>query len=222
MKLNRIALTVALLALLALVVPGAIAEEKHAHEHDHEKRQHDAHVHGIAALNLVLEGREVHIELDSPAANIVGFEHAPSSEADHAALDRAVATLKDGDRLFRFNAEAGCRMEKAHVTSALLDEEHGEHADDHDHEKKDSHGHDEHEHEKHGHDERGHEEHEGETHSDIDAAYHFECDQPGKLTQLTVELFEAFPGMQELNVQYVIESKQGATELTPADHVVKF
>ncbi len=213
MKLNRIALTASLLAPLALVAPWVSADEKHEHEHDQEKRQHDAHVHGIAALNLALEGQEVHVELDSPAANIVGFEHAPSSEADHAALDKAVATLKDGDRLFRFNAEARCRMEKADVTSALLDEEHDEHADkhssDHDQEKKDGHDHEKHEDEE-------------EAHSDIEAAYHFECDKPGKLTRLTVELFEAFPGTEKLNVQYVIESKQGAAELTPADHVVKF
>ncbi len=213
MKLNRIALTASLLAPLALVAPWVSADEKHEHEHDHEKRQHDAHVHGIAALNLALEGQEVHIEFDSPAANLVGFEHAPSSEADHAALDKAVATLKDGDRLFRFNAEARCRMEKADVTSALLDEEHDEHADkhssDHDQEKKDGHDHEKHEDEE-------------EAHSDIEAAYHFECDEPGKLTQLTVELFEAFPGTEKLKVQYVIESKQGAAELTAASHVLKF
>jgi hypothetical protein len=212
-KLNRIALTASLLAPLALVAPGVIAEEKHEHQHDHEKRQHDAHVHGIAALNLALEGEEVHVELDSPAANIVGFEHAPSSEADHAALDKAVATLKDGDRLFRFNSEAGCRLEKAQVNSSLLEEEHGEHAGEH----ADDRGHDKHDHEEH----EKHEE-EGETHSDIEAVYHFECDQPGKLTQVTVELFEAFPGTGELKVQYVIENKQGAAELTPAKHVVKF
>ncbi len=222
MKLNQIALTASLLAPLALVAPGVIAEEKHEHEHDHEKRQHDAHVHGIAALNLALEGEEVQVELESPAANIVGFEHAPSSEADHAALDKAVATLKDGDQLFRFNSEAGCRMEKAQVTSALLDQDHDEQADDHGHENKDAHGDGEHQHEKQGHEEHGHEEHEGETHSDIDAAYHFECDRPGKLMQLTVELFGAFPGMEELKVQYIFESKQGAAELTPADPVVKF
>jgi len=184
---KRIALTASLLAPLAFVTPWASADEKHEHDHEPQHRQHGAHVHGIAALNLALEGQEVHIELDSPAANTVGFEHAPSSEADHSALDKAVATLKDGDRLFRFNAEAGCRMEKAGVTSALLSGEH-----------------------------------EGETHSDIEAAYHFECAQPGKLTQLNVELFEAFPGMEKLNVQYVVESKQGAAQLTPADHVVKF
>ncbi len=205
MYLKQIVLTASLLAPLALVAPWVSADEKHEHEHDHEKRQHDAHVHGIAALNLALEGQEVHVELDSPAANIVGFEHAPSSEADHAALDKAVATLKDGDRLFLFNAEARCRMEKAGVTSALLDEEHDEHADKHS---------SDHDHERH--------EDEDEAHSDIEAAYHFECDEPGKLTQLTVELFEAFPGTEELKVQYVIESKQGAAELTAASHVLKF
>jgi hypothetical protein len=228
-----------MVAPLALATTGVTAGEKHDHDHEHkhddEYRQHGAHVHGIAGLNLALEGKEVHVELDSPAANIVGFEHAPSSEADHAALDKAVATLRDGDRLFRFNSEAGCRMEKADITSALLDDEHSEHADDHAHEKKDhhdhddhghenkeQHAHDEHKHEEHGHDEHEHEKHAGETHSDIDAVYHFECDNPGKLAQLTVELFEAFPGMEKINVQYVVESKQGAAELTAANHVVEF
>lgn len=211
MRLKHIALTASLLTPLALVASAAAAEEKHDHDHDQEHRQHDAHVHGIAALNLALEGEEVYIELGSPAANIVGFEHAPSSEADHVALDKAVALLKEGDRLFRFNDEAGCRMEKAMVTSALLEEKHDDHGD------KPSDGHD--------HDEKGaggHEEHEDETHSDIEAVYHFECDQPGKLTQLTIDLFEAFPATEELNVQYVIQNKQGAKELTAKNHVVEF
>ena len=211
MYLKQIVLAASLLTPLALVSTGSSADEKH--EHDDKHRQHGAHVHGIAALNLALEGQEVHIEFDSPAANIVGFEHAPSSEADHAALDKAVATLKDGDRLFKFNADAGCQMEKVNVASPFLDEEHEGHAD----EKPGEHPHEE----KQGHDHEQHED-EDEAHSEIEAAYHFECDQPGKLTQLTVELFEAFPGTEKLKVQYVIESKQGAAELTPADHVVKF
>ena len=206
MYLKQIVLTASLLIPLALVATGASADEKHEHDHDDERRQHDVHVHGIAALNLALEGQEVHVELDSPAANIVGFEHAPFSESDHAALDKAVAKLKGGDRLFRFNNDAGCRMETVNVASALLDKEHDEHAGEHLDE--------------HAHKEKG--EHEGEVHSDIKASYHFECTAPGKLTQLTVELFEAFPGMEKLEVQYVIEAKQGAAELTAADHVVKF
>jgi hypothetical protein len=212
MYLRHILFTVFLFAPLAFTTPGVSASEKHEHHHWYEHRQHGAHVHGIAALNLALEGQEVHIELDSPAANIVGFEHAPSSEADHAALDKAVALLKDGDRLFRFNEGAGCRMESAKVTSELLEEEH----EDHEHEKREGHTGEKHED---AHDEH---EHAGETHSDIEAAYHFECAAPGKLTQLTVEIFEAFPVTERLNVQYVIESKQGAAELTASSHVIMF
>lgn len=218
--------TVALATVALLIGPWASA---HDHDQHQEHRQHGAHVHGIAALNLALEDNEVQIELDSPAANIVGFEHAPSSPDDHAALDKAVATLKDGERLFKFNDEADCRMETASVTSALLDDAHDGHAEEkagaHAHAEKEGHRHEEHEGEHAKEDEHEHEhehEGEGETHSDIEAVYHFECDTPDKLTALTVALFEAFSGMEKIKVQYVIQSKQGATELTAQDHVVKF
>ena len=181
---------------IALVVGTIYGGEKHDHRHEH--RQHGSHVHGIGQLNLALEGREMHLELDSPAANLVGFEHAPSSEADHAALDQALATLKQGDRLFVFNRAAGCRLAEAEIASDLIDQS--------DHKHKQEGGH----------------EHHGESHADIQAAYRFECANPGKLEQLSVELFEAFAGTERLNVQFVIGDKQGAAELTASDHVVKF
>jgi hypothetical protein len=223
MCLKQTALTASLLTPLFLIGPWASAEEKHEHDHNDKHRQHSAHVHGIAALNVVLESTEVHIELDSPAANIVGFEHAPASEADLAALDKAVAALKDGDRLFSFNEDAGCRMETAKVASELLEEDHEGHAEEktgeHAHEEKEGHDHEEDEGD---HAREGEHEGEGGTHSEIEATYQFKCNAPGKLTQLTVELFEVFPGMEELRVQYVIESKQGAAELTATEHVVRF
>jgi len=208
MHLRRILLSASMISPLALSTPGTVAGE---HHHAHQHRQHGAHVHGMAALNLALEGEEAHLELHSPAANIVGFEHVPASEADRDTLDEAISLLKDGDRLFRFNDAAGCRMEKAQINSSLLDEEDREH----EHHEEDDHGHDEH-------DEHGHEGREDETHSDIEAAFHFECDAPGELTHLDVELFVAFPGMHKLNLQYVIESRQGAAELTPDNHVIEF
>ena len=39
----------------------------------------DAHVHGEAELNIVIEGRELLMELESPSFNLVGFEHEPQS-----------------------------------------------------------------------------------------------------------------------------------------------
>lgn len=221
MSLEKTLLTAALAAPLMLIRPWTWAEDEHHHDHDAEHRQHGAHVHGIAALSLALEGNEVEIELDSPAANIVGFEHPPSSADDQAALDKAIATLNDGDSLFRFNDAAGCRMESAEVSSELLDDDHEDHDDHETHDGHEAHSDEEtegHQDEEH----KGEHAHEGEAHSDIEAAYRFECDTPDKLTALTVELFEAFPGMEKIEVQYVVESKQGAAELTVKDQVVEF
>ena len=111
MKFRKLLFTASIITPFVLATSVLTAGEKdehhhghdnHGHHDDHERhddkehRQHDSHVHGIASMNLALEGDEVHIELDSPAANIVGFEHAPSSKADHAAVDKAVAMLNDG------------------------------------------------------------------------------------------------------------------------------
>ncbi len=38
----------------------------------------------MAKLNVVLDGNTLELELDSPAMNLVGFEHAASSDADKA------------------------------------------------------------------------------------------------------------------------------------------
>lgn len=210
--------TRALLALFALAVPSAaLAHGEHRHDHKHdqakhdhshdEHRQHGAHVHGIGKLNIVLEGKEVHIELDSPAANIVGFEHQPKSAEDRAALERAVNTLRDGDRLFLFSREAGCRQEKAMVESDMLkdmDEKHRGHDHGHDHGAKDK--------------DKDHD----HAHADIRVEYHFACGRPDRVEQLVVELFDAFPGTERLDVQYVIGSRQGAAELTAARHLLRF
>jgi hypothetical protein len=47
-----------------------------------ERRQHDAHQHGIADLNIVLSKHELVIELRSPAYNVFGFEHNPANEQE--------------------------------------------------------------------------------------------------------------------------------------------
>lgn len=217
---RRIVSVVSLLAPLALASSGSIAGDKHDHDHDHahDNRQHEAHVHGIGQLNLVLDGAELYIELDSPAANIVGFEHAPSSDADHAALDEAVKTLADGERLFRLTPAAGCSLDDAKTASALLDDDHAHddhgHADDKEHEHHDEDA--EHAHDKEG----GHGDH--ETHADIQATYHFTCKDPNALDGVVVELFEAFPGNERLKAQFVVGDRQGAVDLTPADHTIDF
>ena len=115
----------ALVQLLALALPTLAAAQA-------EHRCHGAHAHGLARLDLAVEGGVVLIGLETPAANIVGFEHAPSDAGERAALDAALATLDDGGRLFRLPADAGCRLVEAVVETPLTGEA-GEGADAGDH-----------------------------------------------------------------------------------------
>ncbi|MCG8507770.1 MAG: DUF2796 domain-containing protein [Rhodospirillales bacterium] len=196
-------------ALSALLATTALGSE----------REHGAHQHGHGQLNIAVEGHELEMELVSPGADIVGFEHHAESAADKQAIEEATALLKKGGTLFVPAAGAKCRLEEAHVESAMMED------DDHDHHaKEEAHGHDkehahekEHEHEKehahekeHGH---GHADHE-ETHSEFHVHYHFHCDNPDRLTHIDVRFFEHFPGAEELEVQAISAKGQTAAELT--------
>lgn len=187
-----------------------------------EHREHGAHVHGMAALNVAVEREAVHLELHSPAANIVGFEHAPASTAEHEAVKRAVERLEAGEALFKFTSRAGCRLEDARVDTPLKTA--GDHHDgDQDHPGDATHDHRHHDHDGHHTEEdRHHEASGGDAHTDIMAVYHFRCESPARLAGLEVTLFDAFPATQRIRVQYITPEGQGAAELTTATPSLQF
>lgn len=74
------------------------------------------HEHGKASLNVAVDGNRLIIELDSPADNLLGFEHKPGSDAEKARLADALATLRDGAALFAMPPGAGCRLQFAAVS----------------------------------------------------------------------------------------------------------
>ncbi len=211
LKMLLILLTGATIGWLSIA---AQAEEKHHH--------HGAHVHGIAHLNVALEGKNLYMEFVSPAANIVGFEYAPKTQAERDAIQSARKALENAEAVFQLPPAAGARLVEASVVSEA---EHDTHHDaEHGHEGEDHHHHaSEHDHEGEGHDEEkagkdhAHHDadaHESETHSDFKAVYRFVCQNPDKLANIEVRLFELFPGIEEIEVQLLTETKQTAMELT--------
>lgn len=72
--------------LLALVLLPFAAQAHDDHDHDHAHGSLGKHEHGVAQLNVALDGKTLELELDSPAMNLVGFEHAASTDADKAAV----------------------------------------------------------------------------------------------------------------------------------------
>ena len=103
------------------------ADKHHDHHHGQEEKheehqgadQHESHVHGLAILNLALDDSELTIEFNSPAANIVGFEHAPHDQKEKDAVVHALNTLKDADQLFSIPGNAQCSLTEAHSSSTL-------------------------------------------------------------------------------------------------------
>lgn len=177
-----------LLALPFALLPGFAL----AAEHDHDHAHHDslsAHEHGAAELDAALDGSTLEIELRSPAMNLVGFEHAPSSEADTRKIADARKQLEQPNSLFGLPAAAGCTLAETELESPLFEGEAHDHHDEHD------------------------EEHESQ-HSEIHAHYRFDCATPQALQALDLQgLFKAFPGTQKIQAQLIGPKGQRGAEL---------
>lgn len=179
-----------LLALPFALLPGFVqAAEHHNHDHDHSHGSLDAHEHGAAELDAALDGAMLEVELRSPAMNLVGFEHAPRSEADKGKIANARKQLEQPDRLLGLTAAAGCTLAKTELESPLFE---GDHQHEHEHE----------------------EDHDGQ-HSEIHAHYHFECATPQALTGLDLQgLFKTFPGTEKIQAQLIGPNGQRGAQLS--------
>jgi hypothetical protein len=72
--------------------------------------QHHAHEHGKVTLNIAIDSATLSMELDAPAANVVGFEHAPRTSAERAAASNASAFIRGGRSLIGVPPAAGCHF----------------------------------------------------------------------------------------------------------------
>lgn len=164
--------------------------DEHEHDEDDDYREHGAHEHRAASLTIAWSGNELAIDLATPAFNVLGFEYAPTSEEDKALLEESVAALEAGD-LLQLSSGADCT-----ITSAEVHAEMSEEADTPEEDPE-------------------------ETHSDIDVAYTIQCQNPDDLDSLDASgLFDRFPNFAVLQVQWISDTQQSATELTADDPVV--
>ncbi|OAJ50945.1 DUF2796 domain-containing protein [Pseudomonas marginalis] len=192
-----------LLALPFALLPLAVA---HAHDdHDHEHGSLGAHEHGVGRLNAVLDGQALELELDSPAMNLVGFEHLATTPADKAKVAAARKQLENPVALFNLPKAAGCVISTQELNSPLFgDKPEADHDDDDDDAKDGAH--------EHPHD-----------HSEIHAHYQFTCATPTALSTLDLtQVFKTFPATQKIQVQLIGPSGQQGVEATATAATLKF
>jgi len=87
----------------------------HNHDHDEERRQLSAHRHGSGNFNIAIEGHKVSMELESPGADIVGFEYKATTDKQKAAVASAQTRLKDIANVVGLPGAAGCKLESSTV-----------------------------------------------------------------------------------------------------------
>lgn len=182
-------------------------------------RSAEAHVHGDAKLALVLDGATLTAELESPLYNLVGFEHAAETDEQRAAINSAEAALNDPAALFAINSAANC---VAYTRTLDVHLEADDHADEHAH---DAAGHDDHTHDEHNHEDENHSDHadanhDDHGHKDMLISYTFTCADTAKVSPITVNLFDKFPNMQELEVVYLGPDTQDLFTLTPTNTTI--
>jgi hypothetical protein len=193
----HIATAFAALAVLSLAPDAARSEEEH--------RELGAHEHGHGTLNIAVEDKRVSMELEVPGMDIVGFEHAATSDGQKAALEKAKAELAKPLSLFKLPAAAACSVKEANVAleAEHEDGDHDEHAKDEDHAE-----------EKHADADDDHDEDAHESHTAFHVVYALDCEKPAALTAITFDYFKAFAGAQNLTVNVVTAKAQSKYEVS--------
>lgn len=159
-----------------------------------EKRRHDPHVHGVAEINIAVEGSKAQVEFRAPAESVMGFEHEAKSESDKKKRDAALELLQSKkDQLVLFDSKLGCKSSP--MKTAIVEQK----------EEKSK--------EQPGKEKRGHKDQKKSAeHREVHGTYSVACDKPLAGSRAKFGVAKVFRDIQEIKVQVVGDSGQsGAT-----------
>ena len=78
------------------------------------------HEHGVARVEVAVEGGAVSVRLESPLDNLVGFERAPRDDAERKRVDAALRLFDRSGKLFAVDPAADCRLQGVELRSQAL------------------------------------------------------------------------------------------------------
>lgn len=117
---SHIRVTLSALAVMLTSPLGFTAEEAH---------QEGTHEHGHLTLNVAFQNDLLVVELDAPAANVLGFERAPRDAAERQFAAAQDAWLRSGRDAIGVPRAAGCRIEKTEIQAPDWSQSGGDHRD---------------------------------------------------------------------------------------------
>jgi hypothetical protein len=185
------------LAALALLPAPIRAEEAH--------RELGPHVHGHGNLNIAVEDKRVSMELEVPGMDIVGFEHAASTDDQKAAVEKAKAELAKPLAVFLLPSAAGCSVADAKVAIEAEHHHDGDEDHDEDHDKADA---------DHKAGDANHDRDEHAGHNEFHVTYALDCTKPAELSSIEFTYFKLFDGAHDLTVNVVTAKGQNQYEVS--------
>lgn len=130
-----------------------------------------AHDHGVARLDVAIDGTRITLQLQTPLDNLLGFERAPRTDAERRAADAVVMKLNAAAALFKPDPAAQCSLGSVALVSAALKLGPAAPATS------------------------------GDGHADLEADIRFDCKDAAQATFIDVMLFDSFPRLKRLQIQ---------------------
>ncbi|HMQ09684.1 MAG TPA: DUF2796 domain-containing protein [Oligoflexia bacterium] len=152
-------------------------------------RTHKAHSHGSGNLSFVTSDNALVIELNVPAHDVVGFEHAPKNDSQKSLVKQAIEFLEQSNSNISLPETAKCKPQDIGKVETELDVS--------------SSSHDTHEHHQNNHE-----------HAEFHVKYQFTCKNLEKLSFIKVLSFQKFNNIKKLKAQGVTKTGQFAKTLT--------
>lgn len=166
-----------------------------------ENRSAEAHEHGVGNLNIAIDKNQIMMELEVPGSDIVGFEHAPTSNKDKQMVADAIRKLETIGEIIDMATLPECRLKSVEAELHIEDED--EHGD-----------------EKHHDDKADHKDEAEEQHAEFHANYNVECNNTASLQEIRFTYFNTFPNAKELEVQMVTSKGTKGAEITPSQNAL--
>jgi hypothetical protein len=142
-----------------------------------------AHEHGVARLDIGVEPGRISLSLEVPLEDLTGFERAPRSDAERAAVAAALAKLSDVAQRVRIDRAGDCGAGKVALSAPVWGVPAAAAPGASDAAKE-------------GGGERS-------AHADLEARYEFMCAQAPRAGHVELGFFEAFPRLRRIEVQAV-------------------
>jgi len=166
---------------------------------------HKAHEHGVAKVNIAVDGAQVTIFLESPLVDLLSFGHAPAT-LEQCEQVKEMARRMHQSVLFRLTPAAECRLERVALASEVLAADlldpnislpvlcPGQSAA----------------------------QSSGEVCNDLHVEFTFICGKPENLSSVNVLLFNDWPKLTRIDAQAVTPKGQRSASLTPKRHLVSW